>query len=253
MKVAILTVGDELLAGETENSNATWLARRLSERGCSVERILTLPDDRDVIARYVREWSEDFDAVVVTGGLGGTHDDVTIDAVADGLDRDLAVDEAVRAQLEANSEQFAAENPELVETYDFDVDLDAAAALPEGSRAVFNEVGWGPGCVVENVYCLPGVPEEMKATFELIADEFGGTTTSTTLYTPAPEGALVNLLETIGQEFDVRVGSYPSDLDEPARVKITGDDPDAVWGAADWIRDRIAVVDDPDEPDETDP
>ncbi|MFT4890999.1 MAG: molybdenum cofactor synthesis domain-containing protein [Halobacteriales archaeon] len=249
MNVAIVTVGDELLAGETENSNATWLARRLSERGCSVERILTVPDDRDVIARYVRDWSEDFDAVVVTGGLGGTPDDVTIDAVADALDRDLAVDEAVRTQLEANSEQFATENPELVEAYDFDVDLDAAAALPEGGRAVFNEVGWGPGCVVENVYCLPGIPEEMKATFELIADEFGGETASTTLYTPAPEGALVDLLETVRGQFDVRVGSYPSDLDEPARVKITGDDTDAVAAAADWIRDRITVVDGPDETD----
>ena len=247
MNVAILTVGDELLAGESENSNATWLARKLSDRGCAVRRILTVPDDREVIARYVHDWSETFDAVVVTGGLGGTPDDVTIEAVADGLDRDLAVDEAVRSQLEANSKQFAEENPEIVEAYDFDVDLEVAAALPEGSRAVFNEVGWGPGCVVENVYCLPGIPEEMKATFELVADEFGGATTATTLYTPAPEGALTSLLERVGAQFDVRVGSYPSALDEPARVKITGENPDAVASAADWIRDRIEVVDPPEE------
>lgn len=249
MKVAILTVGDELLAGETANSNATWLARQLSERGCSVKRILTVPDDREVIALYVREWTETYDAVVVTGGLGGTPDDVTIDAVAEGLDRDLVVDEAVRSQLEANSKQFAEENPEIVESYDFDVDIDAAAALPEGSRPVFNDVGWGPGCVVENVYCLPGIPEEMKATFELVADEFGGETTATTLYTPAPEGALNRLLERAGERFDVRVGSYPTPLDEPARVKITGEDPEAVAGAADWLRDRIEVVDPPEETD----
>jgi len=247
MNVAILTVGDELLAGETENSNATWLARKLSDRGCAVRRILTVPDDREVIARHVREWSETFDAVVVTGGLGGTPDDVTIEAVADGLDRDLVVDEAVRSQLEANSKQFAEENPEIVETYDFDVDLEVAAALPEGSRAVFNDVGWGPGCVVENVYCLPGIPEEMKATFELVAEEFGGETTAITLYTPAPEGALNVLLERVGEQFDVSVGSYPSALDEPARVKITGEDPDAVARAADWVRDRIEVVDPPEE------
>ena len=249
MKIAILTVGDELLAGKTVNSNATWLARQLSDKGCSVRRILTVPDDRDVIARFVREWSETFDALLVTGGLGGTPDDVTIDAVADGLDRDLTVDGAVRSQLEANSKQFAEENPEIVESYDFDVDLDAAASLPEGSRAVFNEVGWGPGCVVENVYCLPGIPEEMKATFELVADEFGGETTATTLYTPAPEGALNGLLERAGEQFDVRVGSYPSPLDEPARVKITGEDPDAVARATDWLRDRIEVVDPPEETD----
>jgi molybdenum cofactor synthesis domain-containing protein len=249
MNVAILTVGDELLAGETSNSNATWLARQLSDRGCAVRRILTVPDDRDVVARYVREWSESFDAVVVTGGLGGTPDDVTIEAVAAGLDRDLAVDDAVRSQLEANSKQFAEENPEIVETYDFDVDFDAAASLPQGSRAVFNDVGWGPGCVVENVYCLPGIPEEMEATFELVADEFGGETTATTLYTPAPEGALNGLLERAGERFDVRIGSYPSPLDEPARVKITGEDPDAVAEAVDWLRDRIEVVDPPEDTD----
>ena len=246
MNVAIVTVGDELLAGETENSNASWLARELSERGCSVDRILTLPDDRAVIARYVEEWAETFDAVVVTGGLGGTPDDVTIEAIATGLGRDLVVDEAVRSQLQANSAEFAAENPEIVETYDFEVDFDAAARLPEESRALFNEVGWGPGCVVENVYCLPGIPEEMRATFELVADEFGGNVTTRTLYTPAPEGALVSLLEAAGDRFEVRVGSYPSALDEPARVKISGENPDEVAAAANWIRDRVEIVDPPD-------
>ncbi len=74
MEVGILTVGDEVLAGDTENTNATWLAGRLTDTGATVARILTLPDDCDAIAAAVREWREAFDAVVVTGGLGGTHD-----------------------------------------------------------------------------------------------------------------------------------------------------------------------------------
>jgi hypothetical protein len=82
----------------------------------------------------------------------------------------------------------------------------------------------------------------MEATFELVADEFGGDATTTTLYTPAPEGALVDRLETAGERFDVRVGSYPSDLDEPARVKISGQDPEVVSAAREWLRDRIEVV-----------
>lgn len=89
MQIALLTVGDELLSGDTANSNATWLARELTDRGASVARILTLPDDAALIARWTGRWSDRFDAVIVTGGIGGTPDDVTIDGVAAGLDRDL--------------------------------------------------------------------------------------------------------------------------------------------------------------------
>jgi molybdenum cofactor synthesis domain-containing protein len=74
MEVAILTVGDEVLAGDTENTNATWLAGRLTDAGATVTRILTVPDDRAVIRETVETWREAFDAVIVTGGLGGTHD-----------------------------------------------------------------------------------------------------------------------------------------------------------------------------------
>ena len=93
MDVALLTVGDELLAGDTENTNATWLARQLSERGVTVTRVLVVPDDRDVIVDYVRDWAGAFDALVVTGGLGGTHDDVTMDAVAEAFDRELVAED----------------------------------------------------------------------------------------------------------------------------------------------------------------
>jgi len=82
MEVALITVGDELPAGDTENTNATWLARRLTERGVAVERILVLPDDRGAIARQVREYSDAFDAVLVTGGIGGAPDDVSMEAVS---------------------------------------------------------------------------------------------------------------------------------------------------------------------------
>jgi molybdenum cofactor synthesis domain-containing protein len=74
MDVAIVTVGDEILAGDTRNTNAERLARRLNERGATVTRILTIPDDLDLIAEVVADWAAEFDAVVVGGGLGGTHD-----------------------------------------------------------------------------------------------------------------------------------------------------------------------------------
>src|SRR6056297_3653733 len=89
MDVAVVTVGDELLSGETENTNATWLCRRLTARGTSVRRVVTVPDVEADIARVVNELRAEYDAVVVTGGLGPTHDDRTMAGVAAAFGRDL--------------------------------------------------------------------------------------------------------------------------------------------------------------------
>ena len=132
MDVALLTVGDELLSGDTANTNATWLARQLSDAGATVTRILTVPDDEAVIADAVARYHAAFDAVVVTGGIGGTPDDVTKAAVARAFDRELVVPEAVRAHLEAKAEAFAAENPETFDRYEMELDLAAWASVPEG-------------------------------------------------------------------------------------------------------------------------
>jgi molybdenum cofactor synthesis domain-containing protein len=241
MEVAILTVGDEVLAGDTEDANATWLAGRLTDSGATVTRILTVPDDRELVADTVSEWSEAFDAVVVTGGLGGTHDDVTADAIADAFDRDLAVDDAVRDDVIRTVAAYREENPETVEAHDLDLDIDAWAALPAGSRSILNSEGLCPGCVLDNVYAFPGVPTEMRALFEAVADEFGGEAVSTTLYTPQPEASLLDAVADVREEFDVTVGSYPA-IEDRNRLKVTGTDPDAVAAAADRLRERVEVV-----------
>ena len=244
MEVAILTVGDEVLSGDTENANATWLASRLTDAGATVARILTLPDDREAIRETVEEWRETFDAVIVTGGLGGTHDDVTADAIADAFDRDLVVNPAVREDVIETVAAYRDRNPDLVEAHDIDIDVDAWAALPEGSRPLVNPEGLCPGCVLENVYAFPGVPAEVRALFDLVAGEFGGDAVSTTLYTPQPEGSMVEAVAGVRDRFDVTVGSYPS-TETRNRIKLTGTDADAVAAAAAWLRDRIEVVDGP--------
>ena len=244
MNVAILTVGDELLSGDTENTNATWLARKMTERGATVERILTVPDERGVIAEYVRDWHERFDAVVVTGGLGGTPDDVTVEAVADALDRDLVVRPDVRETVAEKARQFRADNPDLAAEYEMDVDLDAQAALPDEAEPLVTDASFAPGCVVENVSVFPGFPEELRAMFALVADEFGGDVVSETVVTPAPEGALYDALEGIRDRFDVTVGSYPVKGRDPGRVKVTGTDEGEVAAAVAWVREEIEVVED---------
>jgi len=245
MEVALITAGEELLAGDTENRNATWLATELTERGVTVTRILVVPDDRETLRAHVREYSDQWDAVIVTGGIGTTPDDVTMEAVADVFDRELTVSNialsAVRERLAALHERV----PEL----DVDVDEQAEASIPAGSRPLPNDEGLAPGCVLENVYVLPGVPDEMKAMFESVADEFDGEAVSETLYTVEPESNIVLALTAARERFGVGVGCYPDREARYNRLKLTGSDPAAVAEATAWLQSEIDASETPVERD----
>ncbi|MFC6718115.1 competence/damage-inducible protein A [Natrialbaceae archaeon GCM10025810] len=247
MDVAIVTVGDELLSGETTDTNASWLASQITDRGAIVRRILTIPDDRDLIADAVADWHDEFDAVVVTGGIGGTPDDVTLEAVADALGREYVVHEGIRDALREKAARFREKNPELVSEYDLRLDVDAASSIPEGATPISVDEGWAPGAVVENVYVFAGIPNEMKAMFARVADEFRGDSTAKTLYTPAPEGALHDALEGVTERYDVAVGSYPRSENRPGRVRVSATDEPVVEEAVEWLRERIETVEPPTE------
>ncbi|MBV0925714.1 competence/damage-inducible protein A [Halomicroarcula limicola] len=242
MDVALLTVGDELLSGDTENTNATWLARELSDAGARVTRILTIPDEESVIADAVSRYHDAFDAVVVTGGIGGTPDDVTKAGVAEAFGRELVVPKDVRAHLEAKADRFAEENPEMVDRYDMDLDLDAWAAIPEGAEPLLTDESFAAGCVLDGVYVMPGIPDELKAMYATVAADFGGDRTTETLQTPAPEGAVVGVVAEAGERFGVAVGSYPRSDDAPGRIKVTGEDSETVEEAIAWLRERVETV-----------
>lgn len=236
MDAALITVGDELLAGDTENTNATWLARELSERGVDVRRVLTVPDVAATIADAVREYAGTFDAVIVTGGLGGTPDDVTMDAVARALDRPLEPNDLARADLERTLEAVADAYPDL------EVDIEAEASIPAGARPLINDAGLSPGAVVENVYVFPGIPGEMQRMFESVADEFAGDVDSRLLYTEEPEANLIERLDAVRNRFGVQVGCYPDREAGHNRLKLRSDDPETLDEAAEWLRDAVALV-----------
>ena len=236
MKAALLTVGDELLAGDTTNTNATWLGDRLTDRGVSVVRVLTVPDETAVIAEATRRYSDFFDAVIVTGGLGGTPDDVTMEGVAAAFDRDLVENDLARADVERHVEAVADRYPDL------NVDVSAEASIPAGARPLLNRAGLSPGCVLENVYVLPGIPSEMERMFEEIADEFDGEIESRYLYTDAPEANLVELLHETVDRFGVRVGCYPDREAGHNRLKVTGPDAESLSSASKWLSDRLATL-----------
>ena len=233
---AIVTVGDELLAGDTENTNATWLAHELTERGVSVRRVVVVPDEVDAIAAAVREYAGAYDAVVVTGGLGGTPDDVTMAGVAAAFDRDLEPDPLARESVERSVEWVRENRPGLS---DFSVDVEAEASIPAGARPLLNDEGLSPGCVVEDVYVLPGIPREMEAMFGQVEAEFAGDVESETFYTEEAEAALVGRLAEARERFDVSVGCYPDREAGHNRIKVVGEDAVAVDEAAAWLRERV--------------
>jgi molybdenum cofactor synthesis domain-containing protein len=230
MRVAVITVGDELLAGDTVNTNAAWLGRQLRERGARVERVITIPDRIGEIAKTVNEARAAHDAVVVTGGVGPTHDDVTMDGVAAALGVDLERNEDAVAWIDTHS------------AYTYEDLVDGTADLPAGARMLPNPEGVAPGAVLEGedgipVYVFPGVPAEMKGMFETVADEFTGTErTRTVIETPAPESSLIEYFETARERFAVSIGSYPG---EDVSVRIEGEDATEVERAAAWFREQL--------------
>ncbi|WP_435195553.1 competence/damage-inducible protein A [Natronomonas sp. EA1] len=228
MRVALVTVGDELLAGDTVNTNAAWLGSRLDERGVTVERATVVPDRKADIARVVNEYHAEYDAVIVTGGLGPTHDDLTMEAVAAAFGR--AVEPNAEA-LDWLAEHGGYSNEDLAT---------GTAELPVGATPLHNEVGVAPGCRLESVYVFPGVPDEMKAMFESVADDFSGTKRHVEFVAvDEPESALISRFETLRERFDVKVGSYPG---ESVRVKLESEDETAVADAAAWLRENATLV-----------
>ena len=240
MDVAIVTVGDELLVGETTDENAAWLAGEVTARGGRVREILTVGDDRDAIAEAVRERASQYDRVAVTGGLGGTPDDVTMAGVARALDRELVVDPDVRAAAEAASDAFVEAHPGLAEKYDLGLDAERVAQTVAGGERLENPEGLAPGCQVENVVVLPGVPSELRATFEAVAEAFDGDRVVETRVTDAPEGVLGRHLGELAQRFEVQAGSYPGERRSQNRVRLTGEQ-GPVADALDWLGDRITL------------
>jgi molybdenum cofactor synthesis domain-containing protein len=224
---AILTIGNELLSGDVENTNGSWLARRLEAAGVDIRLIAVLPDEIEEIATTLREQAVRADLVVVTGGLGGTPDDLTREAVADAFGVEQTEYAEVAAELRARFRR----DPEYAARW---------AMLPAGSRPLANPLGGAPGFVLENVYVLPGLPAEMEAMYETLEDELraGPAIGSWRRTYRTTESQIVAVLaEALEMHPEVRVGSYPSfGVDGPhVEVVLKSSDPHSLEAAAVWL------------------
>jgi len=228
----VLTVGNEIVSGDTENTNASWIARRLAQLGVSVRLMAAVRDDVDEIAVFLRAERPRADFLFVTGGLGGTPDDITREAVAAGFGVPCEEIGALADELRARF------GPRGLGEY-------AArwARVPRGSRPLANPLGGAPGFAVENVYVLPGLPSEMEAMFDAIADEFRGSPIACWRRTyRTTEGAIVAVLqEATSGNPAVSVGSYPrfGHAGPEVEVVLKSADTAALAQASAWVEEAL--------------
>jgi len=158
MQIEIVTIGNEILSGRTLDTNFAFLARGLEEASVQVIWHTTVGDHAKGIAEALRRALDRADAVLMTGGLGPTPDDVTRKAVANALGRSLQLDEAVLAHIRERARRSGRKLPASIESQ---------ALLPRGAEAWPNPVGTAPGLLIlhgdKPVVLLPGVPQEMEA------------------------------------------------------------------------------------------
>lgn len=213
----ILVVGNEILSGKVVDTNSPYLCRELRALGVDVERIVTIPDAVDVIAEHVRTMSRAYDFLFTSGGIGPTHDDLTIDGVAAAFGRSLELSDSIMDRLRRATGQEPNESQLKM------------AQIPSGASLLDAGDLWFPLVVVENVYILPGIPELLRKKFESARDRFRGVPfVLKRVYVTSMESEIAEVLHELLQEFpELMLGSYPRIQEESFRVMLTLESRDA--------------------------
>src|SRR5581483_7478468 len=156
----LVVVGNEILSGKVVDTNAPFLARELRALGVELRRIVTIPDDLEEIAAAVREFAARYDVVFTSGGVGPTHDDVTIAGVARGLGRAVVRHPVIESRIrEFYGEKVNAARLKMAE-------------VPEGTELIVDGRLGFPTIKCENVYVLPGIPELFEQKFLALRGRF---------------------------------------------------------------------------------
>ena len=230
----ILVIGNEILSGKVVDTNSPYLCRELRALGVDVERISTIPDAVDVIAENVKSMSQAHDFVLTSGGIGPTHDDLTVDGVAAAFGRPLELSASIEERIRrATGEE---PNPSQLKM----------ARIPAGATLIDSGDLWFPLVVVENVYILPGIPELLRKKFESVRDRFRGIPfVLKRVYVTLMESSIAEQLEAVLQEFpELLLGSYPRIHEESFRVMLTLESRDAgyVQRALDSLLARLPAA-----------
>lgn len=207
----IIIIGNEVLSGKTQDTNSHFLCVELRRLGVEVQKISTIQDEIDLIGEEVAYFSKRFDFVFTTGGVGPTHDDVTIEGIARGFSvpvvRHPEIENRMRQRLggDVNEARLRMAN------------------VPEGAVLLATEALFAPVVNIQNVYIFPGIPRILQERFHAIKERFRGAPyLLKNVFVRYGEGVIASALNELLAKFPhLLLGSYPV-LDLPDyKVKVT--------------------------------
>ncbi|MBS1117862.1 MAG: molybdopterin binding domain protein [Deltaproteobacteria bacterium] len=207
----IVIIGDEILTGKFADENAAFLITELRALGVELRRVVMIPDELDDIAATVVDASSRFDHVFTSGGVGPTHDDLTMAGISQGFGTRVVRQPELEARVRAYwGDKLEAPNLRL-------------ADVPEGAELVYGTGDVWPVVAYRNVYILPGVPALFRRKFVDIRDRFRSVPVAVArVYVDADEGQIAQDLDAVVAAFpSVRIGSYPRFSEKEFRVLIT--------------------------------
>ena len=211
---AALVIGNEILSGKVADANVHELAKMLRALGILFERVVMLPDEMEPLTREIRALSESHDVVFTSGGVGPTHDDITVEAVARAFGLPVLEHPELAALLRGVYGDRLTDAHLLM------------ARVPEGSvLCAAAEVEW-PTPVTRNVWMLPGIPDLFRVKLLIVREHLRGPTPfiSRSLFLRTEEPLLKPLLDqVVARHPDVEIGSYPKWFDPTYRTLITFD------------------------------
>jgi molybdenum cofactor synthesis domain-containing protein len=213
----VVVIGNEILSGKVVDTNSPYLATELRALGVTLRRIAVVPDELPLIAAEVRAQHETYDVVFTSGGVGPTHDDVTIEGIAIALGRKVVVHPDIAAKLTSfYGDKINAARLKMAE-------------VPEGAELLPDVSLNFPTIKVENIYILPGIPEIFRSKFDGLKPRLGADPYCLkVVYTRVAEGTIAEFLNATMREFpELLLGSYPKINHPEYMVKVTLESKDA--------------------------
>ncbi len=198
---AVLIIGNEILSGRTLDKNTNHIASKLTEHGVQLREARVVPDVLDRVKEAVNALRGEYDYVFTCGGIGPTHDDITVDCIAAAFGVDVEVHQGAYERLLAHYGQA-----------EFTEARQRMARAPVGAGLIDNPVSAAPGLIVENVYVMAGVPRIMQAMLDnvLLTLKGGAQILSATVTCGLPESEAADVLGAVqARHKGVDVGSYP--------------------------------------------
>ena len=200
---AIVVIGDEILSGRTQDKNVAQIAQWLNVQGIRLSEVRIVADEEPAIVEAVNALRARNDYLFTTGGIGPTHDDITVDAVAAALGVPVVIHPAAEAMLKAYYDRIGREaTPARMRM----------ARVPDGAELIDNPVSGAPGIKVENLFVMAGIPHITAGMLEGLTGslEGGAPLVSVTVGAFSPESEVADLLRALVKAHDgVALGSYP--------------------------------------------